>query len=44
MDYSLLFVIELNPTYVKFFPNEFEKVYKDPNQEPVLNGEDKNLI
>ena len=29
MDYSLLFVIELNPTYVKYFPLEFEKVYDD---------------
>ena len=29
MDYSLLFVVELNPTYVKYFPNEFEEVHDD---------------
>ena len=29
MDYSLLFVIEINPKYIEFFPNEFEGVYDD---------------
>lgn len=33
MDYSLLFVIELNPTYVKYFPDEFE----------IINDDDGNL-
>jgi len=29
MDYSLLFVIEINPKYIEFFPNEFEQVHDD---------------
>lgn len=29
MDYSLLFVIEINPKYIEFFPSEFEGVHDD---------------
>lgn len=43
MDYSLLFVIELNPTYVKYFPNEFEMLYGDDDNLTQVKQSESDL-